>query len=130
MHAYNMGLATSMKGGAVEAVRVTFGASGAPTLVDKGKSNLVLSVAKTATGRYTFTLNKPYPAYLVALEPSLSAATTTGAFKFARYLEASYSATAGTFEVDICDTVGTPALVDPTSGTALDLVLVFQRYKN
>lgn len=130
MHSYNHGLVTSGKGLAIEAVRVTFGASGAVTYVDTAKSNLFASVVKTNTGRYTFTLNKPYAPKLVSVVPAgaLSCVNAAGAVQFARYVEGSYSATAGTFEVDVSGPASAPAAVDPTSGTAMDLVLVFQRY--
>lgn len=132
MHSYNHSLVTSGKGVVLEAVRVTFGASGAVTYVDTAKSNLFASVVKTATGRYTFTMNKPYAPKLVALVPAgaLSCVNAAGAVLFARYVEGSYSPTAGTFEVDVSGPAATPAAIDPTSGTAMDLVLVFRRYSN
>lgn len=123
-------LSTDLVGCVIDAVRVTFGASGAPTLVDNGKMGLLdatAPVVKAATGRYTFQLAPNYYAKVVAVLPSLSAATTTGAVQLARYLEASYNATTGQFEIDV---TAAAALVDPTSGSGLDLIIVFQRYNN
>jgi len=129
-HAPKQNLASDLMGCVIDAVRVTFGASGAPTLVDNGKMGLfdaTAPVVKAATGRYTFQLSPNYYAKVVAVLPSLSAATTTGAVQLARYLEASYNATTGQFEIDV---TAAAALVDPTSGSGLDLVVVFQRYSN
>jgi hypothetical protein len=129
-HSPKMNIASDMLGSVIDAVRVTFGASGAPTLVDNGKTGLfdaTTPVVKAATGRYTFQLAPNYYAKVVAIVPTLSAATTTGAVQLARYLEGSYNATTGQFEIDV---TAAAALVDPTTGTGLDLIIVFQRYSN
>jgi len=124
------GMSTDMRGVVIDAFRVTFGASGAPTLVDNGKTGLILSVVKTATGRYTFTLNPNYYAKLVAVLPALSCVSAAGAVNTARYVEATYNATTGVFEIDVTDDEATPAAVDPTNGVAMDVLVVFQRYSN
>lgn len=125
------GMSTDMRGVVIDAVRVTFGASGAPTLVDAGKSGLLdatTPVAKTATGRYTFQLSPNYYHDVVAVLPKLSCVAANGARLDARYVEDSYDPDAGTFEVDVSD--ATPAAADPTSGTSMSLLIVFQRYTN
>lgn len=121
-------LGTDMLGCVLDGVSVSFGASGAATLVDGGKSGLIESVTKLATGRYEFQLTPNYYASVVAVLPKLSAVAANGARLDARYIEDSYDNTAGTFEVDVSDT--TPAAADPTSGTSMSLVIVFQRYTN
>lgn len=124
-------LATDLLGCVIDAVRVTFGASGAPTLVDAGKSGLfdaTTPVVKTATGRYTFQLSPNYYKSVVAVLPALSCVAANGAILTTRYVEGSYNSTTGQFEVDVSN--ATPVAADPTSGTALDLVIVFQRYSN
>jgi heterodisulfide reductase subunit A-like polyferredoxin len=118
-------LATLLSGCDLEAVRVSFGGSGAATLVDTGQSYLVAGVTKTAAGRYTFQLNAPYPAKMVAIIPKLTCVAANGVRLEARYVEGSFSGGAGTFEIDISD--NTPTAVDPTSGTALDVLVVFKR---
>lgn len=128
-HSYNNGLLTTTRGCAMHAFRVTFGASGAPTLSDKGKSGF-LTVARTAQGRYTFTIAQPRPALVVAVIPSLSCVAADGAVVHARYVEGSYDATAGTFEIDTTADEDAPAAADPTSGTAMDVILVTQRLTN
>jgi hypothetical protein len=100
------------------------------TLVDNGKSGQIASVAKTATGRYTFQLAAPYPAKVVDVIPRLSCVAADGAIQHARYVEASYNATLGTLEIDVSDNAGSPAAADPTSGTAMHVVIEFQRYTN
>lgn len=125
------GWSTDMRGVVVDALRVSFGASGAPTLVDEGKTGLLDSdapVAQTATGRYTFQLSRNYYHSVVAVLPKLSCVAANGAILEARYVEDSYDSEAGTFEVDVSD--ATPVAADPTSGTSLSLVVVFQRYTN
>src|SRR5689334_20036760 len=97
-HTYNNGLLTHMKGACVDAFHVTIGASGAPTLVDNGRSGLV-TVARTSAGLYTFTFAAPgAPPLLIACIPTLSCIGATGALNSVRYVEGSYNATAGTFQ--------------------------------
>lgn len=122
-------LATPLKGAVLEGYRVTFGAVGAPTLVDNGRSGCITTVVRNSAGLYTFTLAVPYYAKLIAILPSLSAVSAAGALQTARYVEGSYSPTAGTFQIAVSDN-GVPAAVEATSGTALDLVTLFQRLTN
>ena len=126
---YNNGQVTPMKGTATVGCYVTFGASGAvAALVDKGKSGFFALCVKTATGRYTFTVNSPLPASVVNVIPKLSLAASGDANRDAKYIEGSYSASAGTFEIDVRD--ATPALADPVNGSALHVEVTFQRYTN
>lgn len=127
-HSYNHGAVTSNKGMAIESIAVDFGASGAPTLVDKGGAGLIASVAKTSTGLYTFTMNAPFPPDRLIVSPTLDCVSGTGALQTARYVHGSYSASAGTFQIAITQDEDTPAVADPTSGTTLDVVMFFGRY--
>lgn len=129
-HSYNTGTVSSNRGMTVETIDVLFGAAGAASLVDRGKAGFVSSIAKTDTGRYTFQLSAPYPAFKGPFLPVLDCISATGAIQHARYVHGSYSATAGTFEIDVTDNGASPAAVDPTSGTTLNLVMYFQRYTN
>jgi L-lactate permease len=122
------GMATDMLGAIIDAVRVTFGAAGAPTLVDGGKSNLIASVTRNSAGLYTFQLNKNYYKSFIAVLPTLSCISGAGALNTARYVVGSYSSTTGTFQVVVTDDEATPAAADPTNGVALSLLMVFQRY--
>lgn len=128
-HSMNNGLLTHMRGAVVDAVCVSIGAVGAPTLVDNGKSGL-LTVARTSAGLYTFTIAQPVPARLIVCLPSLTAINGTTAVNTARYVEGSYNATAGTFQVVVTDDEATPIAADPVNGTSLCLVLFFQRLTN
>lgn len=116
MHGTNQNIGTASKGSRHESCHVTFGASGAPTLVDSGKGNFFTAVAKTATGRYTFTLSTPYPRKVIALVPTLSCVSVGGVLQQVRYVEGSYSYTAGTFEVDVTAVTGTSI---PAAATGL-----------
>lgn len=127
-HSYNQGVRTSNRGSAIEAFRVTFaGGAGAPTLVDNGKAGL-LSVVRTSAGLYTFTIGVPVPPKFIAVLCGLSCVNATGAVRTARYIEGSYNASAGTFQIAVTDDEATPAAIDPTDNTALDVVLVTQVY--
>src|SRR5689334_20873532 len=99
-HSYNHGLVTSSKGLAIEFVKIT-GLNGSTQTVDDGKSGLVLSCAKGSTGIYTVTLKKPYPPKILACIPSITSVSATTDLIHPRYKDASYSATAGTFEVHL-----------------------------
>lgn len=129
-HTPKQNLASDMLGAVIDAVRVTFGASGAPTLVDGGKSGLISSVTRTSPGLYTFQLAPNYYKSFIAVLPALSCINGAGAVNTARYVEGSYSSTAGTFQIVVTDDEATPAAADPTNGVALDLLMIFQRYSN
>lgn len=135
-HSYNHGLVTSTKGMAIEFVKITglnvsAGASAACT-VDDGNSNLVLKCIHGATGVYTVTLNKPYPYMMLACVPAISSASATTDLIHARYKDASYSNTAGTFEIHLINDDDSGAGVAVAGGAAneLHLMLVFGRYKH
>ncbi len=135
-HSYNHGLVTSSKGLAIEFVKVTGlnvapGASALCT-VDDGDSGLVFKCVHGATGIYTFTLNKPYPPKILLCIPSISSTSATTDLIIPRYKDASYSSTAGTFEVHLVNDDDSGAGVAVAGGAAneLNLVLVFNRYKN
>lgn len=130
-HSYNHGLVTSSKGLAIEFVKVT-GLNTSPNTVDDGDSGLILSCTKGATGIYTFTLNKPYPPKMLAVFPSITSTSATTDLIHARYKDASYSSTAGTFEIHLIndDDSGAGVAVDGGSANELHVILVFNRYKN
>lgn len=134
MHSYNHGLVTSSKGAAIEFVKVTGldvtpGAAAACTVNDL-KSGLILTCIHSATGVYDFTLTLPYPPSLVICQPTISRATGTTDLLFPSYVSASYSASAGTFQVVVSndDDSGAPILAAGAATDELHLVLVFRRY--
>ncbi len=129
-HSPKQNLASDMLGAVIDACRVTIGATGAPTLVDGGKSGLLSSVVRNSAGLYTFQLAPNYYKALIAVLPVLSCISGTGAVNTVRYVEGSYSSSAGTFQLVVTDDEATPAAADPTNGVAIDLVMVFQRYTN
>jgi len=130
-HSYNHGLVTSSKGLAVEFIKVT-GLNTTPCTVDDGDSGLVLSCTHGATGIYTFTLTKPYPPKLHLVIPVISSTSATTDLIHARWTDSNYSATAGTFEIHLIndDDSGAGVAVDGSSANVLNLILVFNRYKN
>ena len=133
-HSYNHGLVTSSKGLAIEFVKITGlnVANGSNCTVDDGDSGLVLKCVHTATGVYTLTLTKPYPPKVLAVIPSISSTSPTTDLIHARWTDSNYSATAGTMEIELIndDDAGTPGAVDGLAANVLNLVLVFNRYKN
>lgn len=135
-HSYNHGLVTSSKGLAIEFIKVT-GLNVAPGVsatctVDDGDSGLILSCIHGATGVYTFTLKKPYPPKMLAVIPVISSTSATTDLIHARWTDANYSATAGTFEVHLINDDDSGAGVAVAGGAAnvLNLILVFNRYTN
>lgn len=123
------GLVTNMKGVCMDAFHVSIGAVGAPTLVDNGKTGL-LSVVRTSAGLYTFTIVAPVNPKLVAVIPTLATILATTAMNTVRYVEGSYNASAGTFQLQVTDDEATPIAADPPSGTAIHFLLFTQRYNN
>lgn len=132
MSSYSLGnVATHMKGATLDAFAVAIGATGAPTLVDNARSGFVTSVVRNSAGLYTFTLSVPVPAKIIG-DPMafLSCINATGAVLQARYVAASYNATAGTFQIAVTNTDGAPVATDPTQNTQMTVLLCLQRYTN
>lgn len=114
----------------VDYFRFAVGAAGAVGTITQGSGAFVTSVTKTATGRYTVQLASPYPASLLFVNPSLSASGVTANTFLIRYKEASYSATAGTFEIDVSVPAGAGAATtqvasDPENPSSIGAVLAF-----
>lgn len=97
--------------------KFAIGAAGAVGTLSQATGAFVASVVKTATGRYTVTFEKPYPASLLFCNPVLSIASPDGDLVVCQYKSGSYSATAGTFEIDVAD-------VDGLDGNALAALLL------
>jgi hypothetical protein len=95
--------------------KVTFGSSGAPTLV-VAQSKGVKSIARNSAGDYTITLGDKYPT-LLRRPPHVCKRNRTG---FAR--DVHQSATTSTVEV-VFNAVGTAT--DPASGEAVYLQFIF-----
>jgi hypothetical protein len=133
-HSYNHGLVTSSKGLAIEFIKITglnVAVSGLCT-VDDGDSGLVLKCVHTATGVYTLTFTKPYPPKVLAVIPSISSTSPTTDLIHARWTDGNYSSSAGTLELELIndDDAGTPVATDGLAANWLNVVLVFNRYKN
>jgi hypothetical protein len=95
--------------------KVTFGSSGAPTLV-VAQSKGVKSIARNSAGDYTVTLGDKYPT-LLGVKHTFANATAPAAP--AMYVKAS---TTSTIEV-VFNAVGTAT--DPASGEAVYLHFIF-----
>ena len=133
-HSYNHGLVTSSKGLAIEFVKVTAltVANGSNCTVDDGDSGLIQKCVHTATGIYTFTLNKPYPPKMQWVFVNITGTSATTDLIHPRYIEGSYNSTAGTFIVHLTDDddVTAGVAVNGSATNELHLILVFNRYKN
>jgi hypothetical protein len=129
-HSYNHGLVTSMKGAAIEAVRIVDldEALGA-TIVEQSAAGFVAS-AVADTGIVTVQLAAPYPPRLVVCIPKMSTANATTDIITASYVEDSYDSEAGTFEVALMndDDSGAPAAASPAATDELHILMVFCRY--
>lgn len=128
-HSYNHGLVTSMKGAAIEAVRITDLDSASNTIAEQSASGFVASSA-IDTGVVTVQLAAPYPPRLVVCIPKMSGASATEDILTARYVEDSYDADAGTFEIAISndDDSGAPIAGSPSSANELHVLMMFCRY--
>jgi hypothetical protein len=100
------------------AFRFQTNTSSAPSLLKDGKAGI--TVTRTSAGLYTVQLPKPYPAQMIACVTGLAVATAGTADQQARYVRASYSATAGTFQIMLLLDDGTPAIGE--AGVAADEV--------
>lgn len=134
-HSYNHGLVTSLKGAALEAIRVT-GLNGAPgasatvTIAEQCSSGFVSSVLHTATGIYTLQFAAPYPPRLVVAHADCTNANGTTDLIFAQVKSASYNATTGQLIVFLMndDDSGAPVLVDGGATDELHVTMIFRRY--
>lgn len=128
-HSYNHGLVTSMKGAAIEAVRITGLDSADNTIADQSAAGFVASSA-IDTGIVTVQLAAPYPPRLVVCLPKLSRADATEDILTASYVEDSYDPDAGTFDIAISndDDSGAPIAGSPTATNELHVLMIFCRY--
>jgi hypothetical protein len=128
-HSYNHGLVTSMKGATIEAVRITDLDAADNVVAEQSASGLVASSA-IASGLVTVQLAAPYPPRLVVCLPALSGATTTTDLAFARYVDDSYDADAGTFQIALSndDDTGAPLALSPSATVELHILMIFCRY--
>lgn len=129
-HTLNFGLTTNMKGATLDGLRVSIGATGAPTLAEDCGAGLVASVTRNSAGRYTFQMAKPYPPKVVNIQCELSGLSATDPVLVARYESGTYNATAGTFVVQVVNTPTstTAAAADPANGVDMHVLLITRRY--
>jgi hypothetical protein len=101
----------------------------APDQIRDGKSGLVLSVTRVSAGLYTIALrtDRPSPVRHIVQHVSVNSAANTAATQAvsgARYVDGSWSQTAGTFQVLVTDCNNTtPAAVDPDSHARISITL-------
>jgi hypothetical protein len=132
-HSYNHGLVSSAKGAALQFAVVSnldiAPAADAECDVSDFASNFVESVIHSATGVLDVQLRQPFPADLHCI-PSISASAATQDLIHARYVDGSYDATDGTFQVVLTNDDDAGAGVAVAGGAANELVLLMicQRY--
>lgn len=134
-HSYNHGLVTSLKGAAIEAIRIT-GLDGAPgasatvTIAEQCNAGLVSSVLHTDTGIYTLQFSAPYPPKILICIPECSQADGTTDLIHAAYKSGSYNATTGQLIIFLenDDDSGAPVLVDGGATDELHVLMMFRRY--
>lgn len=129
-HTLNFGLTTNMKGATLDGLRVTIGASGAPTIAEDCGAGLVSSVTLGTAGRYTFQMAKPYPPKLVNCQAELSGLSATDPVLAARYESGSYNASTGQFIIQVVNqpTSTTAAAANPANGVDMHVLLITRRY--
>ena len=101
VHVSNKGIKTANCGLYRDVGHVNIGASGAVGTIYQAGANFITSVTKTATGVYTFQLNQLYPVRQIYLTASIATPAVTDGLATARYRAGSYSATAGTFVIQV-----------------------------
>lgn len=128
-HVSNGHLRTSNKGLVTTKFSMAIGATGAVGTIYQAGANFVLSATRASAGVYNFVLNKPYPIRLVFASAILSTPGVTNALAVARFDADSYSATAGTFTVNISipTAAGNTAQIagDATDGAILNVELSY-----
>lgn len=134
-HSYNHGLVTSLKGAAIEAIRITAlstapGVGVTATVAEQCNSGFVSSVKHEATGTYVLQLAAPYPPKLVVCHADCSQADGITDLRFAQYKSASYNATTGQLTILVMndDDAGAPVLADGGATDELHVTMIFRRY--
>ncbi len=123
VHVANGHIRTSNKGVVTNKFRMAIGGTGAVGTIYQAAGNFVTSCTRTATGIYTFQLNKLYPVRLIFTSANIASPALGDALVTARFDADSYSATAGTFIVNTTDTSSVAA--DPASGAYLNVELTY-----
>lgn len=122
----HQGLVTAIKG--AELIAFSFRApTGTADRIRDGRGNIVASVSRTASGKYTITFVKPYPIQMVAGIVQASGADGLANIPHAFVVTDSYSKTAGTIQIQSNTDDGTPAVEDPANNTVFSFIGVFIR---
>jgi len=127
----NPGPLTAGRGLEIIAFGFRHAAGASPDFLWQAGANAVASVTKDATtgGTYTVQLVQPYPREIVAGFVQLSDASATLTTWRARLDIDSYSASAGTFDIETIhdnDGDGDVAIVQPTDNAVISVLLVCQ----
>lgn len=126
----NPGPLTAGRGLEIIAFGFRHAAGASPDFLWQAGANAVASVTKDATtgGTYTVQLVQPYPREIVAAFASLHQATATANIEDVRIDIDSYSASAGTFDIEVVtdDGDGTLTVEQPADNTAISVMLVCQ----
>lgn len=126
----NPGPLTAGRGLEIIAFGFRHAASASPDFLWQAGANAVASVTKDATtgGTYTVQLVQPYPREIVAAFASLHQATGTTDVEDVRIDIDSYSASAGTFDIEVVtdDGDGTLTVEQPADNTVISVMLVCQ----
>ena len=123
VHVANGHIRTSNKGVVTNKFSMAIGAGGAVGTIYQAASNFVTSCTRTGQGIYTFQLNKLYPVRLIFTSANLATPALGDAIRIARFDADSYSATTGTFVVNVTDTAA--AAQDPANGALLNVELSY-----
>lgn len=126
----NPGPLTAGRGLEIIAFGFRHAAGASPDFLWQAGANAVASVTKDATtgGTYTVQLVQPYPREIVAAFASLHQATATANIEDVRIDIDSYSASAGTFDIEVVtdDGDGTLTVEQPADNTVISVMLVCQ----
>lgn len=130
MTTYNKSIDTPLKGVMMSGVNVAIGATGAVGAIEQLGTNFIKTVVRVSAGLYRFTINQPIPPKRLTIMPTVASQTAAGSNRKAYYVNGTYNATTGVFDVQVTDLVAaSPVAADPVSGDSLDVVIWAGRYK-
>jgi hypothetical protein len=120
----HQGIVTACRAGEILGFSFKAYSTGAdPDTVRDGAGNVVTSVTRSAAGKYSVQLTKPYPRQLVAGVASLE--LPDGATADERAFVVSYTASTGILLIQILVDDGSPAVGDPTTTGRINFLGLF-----
>lgn len=121
---------TMSSGLGCEFVCFSFATGASDSVVRDAHGNTVASVTRTAPGKYTVKLEKPYPRQLIAVsDPAVrQPAGTVNKAHCNVMSDTGWDAALGEIKLEVIVDDGTPAIEDPAAGSRVEFIGYFRSF--